>query len=98
MIRLPTRSTRTDTLFPYTTLFRSGDRASGVEQADALIEQRERNADAHLARPRGERPGNQREQRRFARTIGPGDSDAFGAGEGERQLFDDRPEIGRAHV
>src|SRR3546814_9363505 len=24
MIRLPTRSTRTDTLFPYTTLFRSG--------------------------------------------------------------------------
>src|SRR3546814_18028780 len=25
MIRLPPRSTRTDTLFPYTTLFRSGD-------------------------------------------------------------------------
>src|SRR3546814_12737616 len=25
MIRLPTRSTRTDTLFPYTTLFRSAD-------------------------------------------------------------------------
>src|SRR3546814_1551293 len=29
MIRLPPRSTRTDTLFPYTTLFRSGD---GVRQ------------------------------------------------------------------
>src|SRR3546814_10766466 len=29
MLRRPTRSTRTDTLFPYTTLFRSGD-------ADAL--------------------------------------------------------------
>src|SRR3546814_4406566 len=28
MIRLPPRSTRTDTLFPYTTLFRS-DRATG---------------------------------------------------------------------
>src|SRR3546814_3230171 len=27
MIRLPTRSTRTDTLFPYTTLFRSSDEA-----------------------------------------------------------------------
>src|SRR3546814_8030270 len=27
MIRRPPRSTRTDTLFPYTTLFRSGDRA-----------------------------------------------------------------------
>ena len=30
----------------------------GVEQADALIEQRERSADAHLARPGRERPGN----------------------------------------
>src|SRR3546814_15747339 len=28
MIRRPPRSTRTDTLFPYTTLFRSGDRAA----------------------------------------------------------------------
>src|SRR3546814_11319565 len=29
MIRRPPRSTRTDTLFPYTTLFRSGWRAGG---------------------------------------------------------------------
>src|SRR3546814_9549511 len=29
MIRRPPRSTRTDTLFPYTTLFRSLDHASG---------------------------------------------------------------------
>src|SRR3546814_20325680 len=29
MIRRPPRSTRTDTLFPYTTLFRSGVRAQG---------------------------------------------------------------------
>src|SRR3546814_13861916 len=29
MIRRPPRSTRTDTLFPYTTLFRSGDRRRG---------------------------------------------------------------------
>src|SRR3546814_19746546 len=29
MIRRPPRSTRTDTLFPYTTLFRSGDRGIG---------------------------------------------------------------------
>src|SRR3546814_9908645 len=37
MIRRPPRSTRTDTLFPYTTLFRSGreavDRLRGVEAA-----------------------------------------------------------------
>src|SRR3546814_2797937 len=30
MIRRPPRSTRTDTLFPYTTLFRSADRARAV--------------------------------------------------------------------
>src|SRR3546814_21042179 len=29
MIRRPTRSTRTDTLFPYTTLFRSGEEVAG---------------------------------------------------------------------
>src|SRR3546814_10199034 len=29
MIRRPPRSTRTDTLFPYTTLFRSGSKGSG---------------------------------------------------------------------
>src|SRR3546814_3808302 len=39
MIRRPPRSTRTDTLFPYTTLFRSrtaraGVRGAGVDQAD----------------------------------------------------------------
>src|SRR3546814_17600004 len=31
MIRRPPRSTRTDTLFPYTTLFRSGRGRAGVE-------------------------------------------------------------------
>src|SRR3546814_876331 len=38
MIRRPPRSTRTDTLFPYTTLFRSIDRAgwAGREWRDAL--------------------------------------------------------------
>src|SRR3546814_4907318 len=39
MIRRPPRSTRTDTLFPYTTLFRSqkfghGDRSDEAEHAD----------------------------------------------------------------
>src|SRR3546814_2534302 len=32
MIRRPPRSTRTDTLFPYTTLFRSGRAAGGIEK------------------------------------------------------------------
>src|SRR3546814_6079407 len=34
MIRRPPRSTRTDTLFPYTTLFRSHRRAAGARLAD----------------------------------------------------------------
>src|SRR3546814_2881675 len=44
MIRRPPRSTRTDTLFPYTTLFRS--------DADAADRQAVRAAAAHRPRPR----------------------------------------------
>src|SRR3546814_1139351 len=36
MIRRPPRSTRTDTLFPYTTLFRSGLVRSGGQRAAAV--------------------------------------------------------------
>src|SRR3546814_13301554 len=36
MIRRPTRSTRTDTLFPYTTLFRSSGRPSAAMVLDHL--------------------------------------------------------------
>src|SRR3546814_21112879 len=38
MIRRPPRSTRTDTLFPYTTLFRSVEIADLAEIGDALVE------------------------------------------------------------
>src|SRR3546814_1561687 len=38
MIRRPPRSTRTDTLFPYTTLFRS-DGGNGATITDAILEQ-----------------------------------------------------------
>src|SRR3546814_13703202 len=43
MIRRPPRSTRTDTLFPYTTLFRSRRRKRGDGQGD----QQQRKAAAH---------------------------------------------------
>src|SRR3546814_4272102 len=36
MIRRPPRSTRTDTLFPYTTLFRSSSKASAIALMSAL--------------------------------------------------------------
>src|SRR3546814_9247689 len=45
MIRRPPRSTRTDTLFPYTTLFRSNTtrssawRSAGVQQVEAVVNQ-----------------------------------------------------------
>src|SRR3546814_3032918 len=52
MIRRPPRSTRTDTLFPYTTLFRSvraqlrrtcgGDADAGARRAAALVERGDR--------------------------------------------------------
>src|SRR3546814_6889875 len=38
MIRRPPRSTRTDTLFPYTTLFRSLEEVLVVEEKRAVIE------------------------------------------------------------
>src|SRR3546814_13252118 len=41
MIRRPTRSTRTDTLFPYTTLFRSGNEHFDVRNAGACIGRRD---------------------------------------------------------
>src|SRR3546814_3198965 len=37
MIRRPPRSTRTDTLFPYTTLFRSSNRSSTEEGTDSAL-------------------------------------------------------------
>src|SRR3546814_10150795 len=37
MIRRPPRSTRTDTLFPYTTLFRSGERLADKQLVQAAI-------------------------------------------------------------
>src|SRR3546814_10521552 len=45
MIRRPPRSTRTDTLFPYTTLFRSGDRRlvrEGIRRHEVLLAQFDR--------------------------------------------------------
>src|SRR3546814_4545379 len=46
MIRRPPRSTRTDTLFPYTTLFRSAEAELGEDLAAVLAEQRCRLRDA----------------------------------------------------
>src|SRR3546814_19527444 len=75
MIRRPPRSTRTDTLFPYTTLFRSQDGAAhGARRAhrpartdsspdrDAVHPPRHRTAPRYLSRARR---GDRRESGRF---------------------------------
>src|SRR3546814_5004679 len=56
MIRRPPRSTRTDTLFPYTTLFRSGHRRHRrdlVKIAEAIVADRLGRAEAFIL-PRSE--------------------------------------------
>src|SRR3546814_2448881 len=61
MIRRPPRSTRTDTLFPYTTLFRSAHDLDALALADgegvdvALGIERQAVGLADLAHPRGQR-------------------------------------------
>src|SRR3546814_8103149 len=49
MIRRPPRSTRTDTLFPYTTLFRSLDQAVGLlQQLRGLLRGQPRQRGGHI--------------------------------------------------
>src|SRR3546814_3308934 len=70
MIRLPPRSTRTDTLFPYTTLFRSDRHVPGIEiHAFFQLLPSRCAVDARRARPAGRRllAGQVRDARRPAR-------------------------------
>src|SRR3546814_18080532 len=56
MIRRPPRSTRTDTLFPYTTLFRSVARSDLVVLIGGRMSEIASNSYAHFAIPRPEQP------------------------------------------
>src|SRR3546814_11617172 len=97
MIRRPPRSTRTDTLFPYTTLFRSAAdpvrravrAVAGVEAGDAAVPRlarapRQAVACAPWRRPGGAAPRPLRTRAEAART-----------GRGRRRIGG---QIGRAHV
>src|SRR3546814_8003778 len=81
MIRRPPRSTRTDTLFPYTTLFRSICRA--VHRAEDLarrLGRAEQGRAAHLFRARAVRGGTAGVAlaRRMAGGLARGAGDGFG--------------------
>src|SRR3546814_8352868 len=90
MIRRPPRSTRTDTLFPYTTLFRSrAGQHRRDDRADQDLGQPQRgpraDAGAHLGAGPGRRTARLGRQRRLA-SGGP----APGRGPGGRPLPADR--------
>src|SRR3546814_8919354 len=55
MIRRPPRSTRTDTLFPYTTLFRSAVRGDGARQGPVAAEDHSEIPAAPVAQSRDRR-------------------------------------------
>src|SRR3546814_9331161 len=92
MIRRPPISTRTVTLFPYTTLFRSGlldDAEVAAERGEAPLRQRFA-FDEDLAAGGRMEAEQQLEQRRFAAARRAGDRDRIAGGDGQAG------EIGRA--
>src|SRR3546814_12824435 len=79
MIRRPPRSTRTDTLFPYTTLFRSPDRSLHPDHRRRAVAAaaRQREAELRRARSGAARSGRARSSaRRRDRRGGQGRSEA----------------------
>src|SRR3546814_764871 len=96
MIRRPPRSTRTDTLFPYTTLFRSAFHADG-DVAAAKVDRRR----APRFRQREERKGHQvlAVARRHVARQGAEQIELFpllrwvGQGDGHRRATDQRARL-----
>src|SRR3546814_7035005 len=69
MIRRPPRSTRTDTLFPYTTLFRSSEAGEPVKIAEDEAQKQQAPGAAEYV------PSQPRIERRIAHRKGDGDAD-----------------------
>src|SRR3546814_7542777 len=105
MIRRPPRSTRTDTLFPYTTLFRSRVRNSiGHPPVDLAFRPRNR-VSSELHRPRKLALAHPAINRRTAKPdavlhFGQANKPRHPAGFGRSlvDLFTHDGQIGRAHV
>src|SRR3546814_14251139 len=97
MIRRPPRSTRTDTLFPYTTLFRS-EHALARAPAEQLIERHPRRLGLDVPQ-RGIDRGDRGHRHRPAPPIGPAIEELPHILDPVRVAADQiGDEIGRAHV
>src|SRR3546814_16211890 len=94
MIRLPPRSTRTDTLFPYTTLFRS---LAADEIADAAKDERAEGTD-RKARGKGHQRENEARRLVDAREEMDRDRAREQAIEVEVITFEHRPQRERKRV
>src|SRR3546814_1297369 len=97
MIRRPPRSTRADTLLPYTTLFRSNDATPCVSPPVAGVGEREHEAigplfSRNLRRSHGARGARRAAPIRSLRRI-PGTTSSI-----LHELTSPLAEIGRAHV
>src|SRR3546814_19437607 len=99
MLRRPPRSTRTDTLFPYTTLFRSPDRErewreDHCRDGDRIGRDYAATGDVHHPRPGDVSTSAQRRQGpvRFRYERGDGVARAGGAGAGRERAGAVNPE------
>src|SRR3546814_14006442 len=91
MIRRPPRSTRTDTLFPYTTLFRSflRPRNGGYKNAERVAPQRIGGARRHLRDGQYGRPARGLDQTGvLIAPLGPGDAKAVLRGPDHARYID----------
>src|SRR3546814_11506704 len=95
MIRRPPRATRTDTLFPYTTLFRSAERRVGSGPGPHCAERQLYQNAFSVAGAAGQNPAIGEHQRHCAEPGGDIVAPAL-ADRPAEHLAD--PEIGRAHV
>src|SRR3546814_8908742 len=104
MIRRPPRSTRTDTLFPYTTLFRSdrlGPVLPGADPREAIGRYGD---DDERADQMGDGQGDaeaqferRRQYHRLQREEDEGEGSVDRRGDGRAEIAEPR-QIGRAHV
>src|SRR3546814_18583912 len=98
MLRRPTRSTRTDTLFPYTTLFRSSDASVApqlckLQPLVAAFQRAHRQRDSFIQRPQRQIGGGDVGDQRDSKGALALDGSEVACASGVAQAADAAPEI-----